>query len=145
MDFDPLISRGLLRKITPSKDLTEKELKESEADLQESEKEFRAGGYKWGTIKAYYAMFHAAKALLFLMGLKECSHFAVGEALEVLSKEGKLESIYVNDFKTAKMARENADYYYEYEEKTAKAILGPAQEFVKKMKFLQQKFSKKEQ
>jgi len=43
-------------------------------------------------IQSYYAMFHAAKAVLFSMGLREKKHFAVTMVLEMLSKEGKIEN-----------------------------------------------------
>jgi uncharacterized protein (UPF0332 family) len=136
MNIEFLIIRGYLTKVPPAKDLAEKEMKESRDDLGEAKKELGSKGYKWATVKAYYAMFHSAKAVLFLMGLKERSHYVVGEVLDILSKEGKLESNYVNDFKAAMSAREGADYHYSYDEKTADDLVAIAEEFTKRMKKL---------
>lgn len=132
--FDYLIGKGHLARVKPDKALAEKEWKESELDLGEARKELRSGSSKWATVKAYYSIFHAAKAVLFLLGLKERSHYRVFAALEILSKEGKIESNYVSYFMAAMSAREGADYHYDYEEKTAKETVEIADNFVKRMK-----------
>ena len=98
MNIEQFVSRGLLSRIPHSEDLAKKEWHESGLDLSEAKKELKSNGYKWAIIKSYYSMFHAAKAILFQMGLKERSHFVIGEVLELISKDGKLESHYVNDF-----------------------------------------------
>ncbi len=136
MDVDDLVSKGHLSRIAPASDMAEKEWKESDSDLQEAEKELGSKGYKWAIIKAYYAMFHSAKAVLFLLGLKERSHFALGEMLGILSREGKLEASYVNDFKAAMSAREGADYHYAHDQKTAEEMVAMADGFAKRMRKL---------
>ncbi|MFH1222037.1 MAG: HEPN domain-containing protein [Candidatus Micrarchaeota archaeon] len=134
--MDYLIAMGYLAKIKPDRQLAEKEFKESELDLLEAQKDFEEKGHKWATIKAYYSMFHAARAMMFLMGFKERSHYAVGEFLEAICKEGKLESSYANDYRAAMSAREGADYHYDYDQKTAEEIVAMAVEFTKRMRKL---------
>ena len=133
---DELVSKDFLVRIKPAKDLADKEWVESEYDLKEAEHELAGGGDKWATVKSYYAMFHAAKAVLFLLGLKERSHYAVGETLDALSKQGRIESNYVNDFSAARNAREGADYKYAHTEAVAEQMVGMAEEFIKRMKTL---------
>ncbi len=142
MDADDLVSKGQLTRMAPAPDMAEKEWKESDSDLEEAEKELGSKGCKWAIIKAYYAMFHSAKALLLLLGLRERSHFAVGEMLGILSREGKLEASYVNDFRAAMSAREGADYHYAHDQKTAEEMVAMADGFTKRMKKLADRLKK---
>lgn len=136
MDFTSLVALGYLSKIQPSLDLAQKEMLENDIDLKAAESELKNGGYKWSIIKSYYSMFHSSKSILFLLGYKEKSHFGVGESLSVLSKSGKLESSFVNDFKAAISAREGADYHYSHDESTAKDMYLIAKGFCFRMKQL---------
>ena len=86
-------------------------------------------------------MFHAAKAVLFLLGLKERSHYSVGEVLDALSNEGRLESSYVDDFKGAMSEREGADYHYRHSASTAREMVEIAPKFAKRMEGLAGKIS----
>jgi len=54
--------------------------------------------------------------------------------LNLLSKDGKLERRFVNDFKAAMSARQGADYHYDYSEAISKDILEIADGFVERMK-----------
>lgn len=136
MDLDELIKANYIQKIQPAADLAEKEFHEADYDLERAETAFHEKDYKWAIVQAYYAVFHSAKGIMFLMGFREKTHFAVGEFLEILSKKGKLESRYVSDFKACMSARQAADYHYDYSEKTAKEIFEIAEEFVERMKKL---------
>ena len=78
-------------------------------------------------------MFHSARAILFKLGLRERKHFVISVVLEDLNNRGKLESIYVNDFKAAISAREDADYHYSYSKESALHVLEIAEEFNDKM------------
>lgn len=57
-------------------------------------------------------MFHATRAVLFSLGLKERRHFAIRVVLEDLNAKGKLESRSISNFSAALGAREDADYIY---------------------------------
>ncbi len=136
MDLDELSRQGHIQKISPSRELAEKEFHEADYDLESAEKALGEKDYKWAIVKAYYAAFHSAKGVLFLAGIREKAHFAVAEVLEILSRQGKLESRFVTDFKAALSARQAADYHYDYSESTAEDMVSLAREFVERMKKL---------
>ncbi len=136
MDIKDCLKERYLVKIEPAKDLIQKEIKESEYDLMKAKKAFSDKDNKWAIVKAYYSMFHSARAVLFKLGFKEKRHFAVGIVLEVLNKKGLLEIKYINDFSAAMSSREDADYRYFYSEESAKHNLLIAEEFLRRMKKL---------
>jgi uncharacterized protein (UPF0332 family) len=136
MDIKECLENRFLLKIDPAEDLTKKEILEAEYDFEKSEKAFKDDDFKWSIVKSYYCMFHAARAVLFKIGLREKKHFAIGVVLEDLNKKGKLESKYVNYFNAAVSSREDADYHYTYSKETAEYSLKIADEFLKKMKEL---------
>jgi len=136
MEIKELLKKGYLSKIPVDKELIKKELDEAKYDLERAKAAIEENDFKWAIIKAYYAMFHSARALLFSLGLKERRHFAVAVVLEKLNKDGKLESKYVNDFRAAMACREDADYRYVYSVETASYIVELAEEFLSRMKKL---------
>jgi len=136
MDVEECIEAGHLQRFAFKKEYAEKEWRECAVDLREAEDRLRAGRYKWATISVYYSMFHAAKAVLFRLGLREKAHYAIGVVLDDLVKRGKLESLYANDFKAAMDARESADYRYTYSKETAEHLVKIAREFIGEMKRL---------
>ncbi|MBU2638089.1 MAG: HEPN domain-containing protein [Nanoarchaeota archaeon] len=131
MDIRGCIEKRFLAKIKPAPDLVKKELGEADYDYESAEKAFSDKDWKWAIVKSYYCMFHAARAVLFKLGLKETRHFAIGVVLEDLSKKGKLESKFVNYFNAAVSSREDADYHYSYSEDTAEHTLEIAEDFLK--------------
>ena len=134
MDFDFLVSMGYVSRIAPSRELCEKEMAEAEYDLSVAGKTLSEGDAKWAIVKAYYSMFHAAKGVLFLLGLKERSHRGIAEALEALCKEGRLEARFTNDYRAGMSAREGADYSYRHSSEVAGNAVAMAGEFVERMK-----------
>lgn len=136
MNIQDCIAEGSLQKIPVDKRLIEKELAEADYDLEKASHAFDEKDYKWCIVKSYYAMFHAARAVLFSLGLRERKHFAIEVVLEDLNKKGKLESKFLADFSFAMSAREDADYHYTHSEETAKAILDVAEGFVEKIEGL---------
>jgi len=136
MDIERYVNAGYVKRIESAGDLIGKEFKEAEYDLAGAKRALKDEDFKWATIKAYYSMFHAAKGVLFKIGLKEKTHFVIGLLLDEISKEGKLESRFVNDFKAAMAARMEADYNYEYSERSARELVGMAGEFLPQMKKL---------
>lgn len=124
---------GHLSRITPDRELAGKELAEGGYDLEGAQKAFEEKDFKWATVKAYYSMFHNAKAILFILGIKERAHFAVGLVLEDLAMRGKVESKYADYYKAGISLRERADYHYAYSEESARELLEMADEFAKRM------------
>jgi len=139
MDVEECLQEGFLRKIQVDKKLTQKELDEANYDLSRAKDALEENDFKWSIVKTYYSMFHAAKAVLFSLGLREKRHFAVGIVLERLSKEGKLQFKFVNDYKGAMLSREDADYRYVHSKDTAEYLIDVAEEFIEKMKELTNK------
>ncbi len=128
-----------MRKMYPDPKLVEKEMKEAEYDLGRANHALEEKDFKWCIVKSYYSMFHAAKAVLFSLGLKEKKHFAVQIVLEDLVKKGKLESIYLDYLSSAMEWREDADYRYSHSGETAMDIAENAGKFLSRMKGLLKK------
>lgn len=136
MDLKECIEKGYLISVANAGDLVEKERKESDYDFSRAQKAFEENDFKWTIIKGYYSMFHAVKALCFKLGYQEKKHLALLILLEQLSKEGKLESKYVNYFNMAIGSREEADYHYHHSQEIAVHNLRLAESFNAKMKEL---------
>jgi len=136
MDIESCLQEGFLQRIKVEQDLIEKELEEAKYDLEKAKHAIEEDDFKWSIVKSYYSMFHAARAVLFSLGLKERRHFAVRVVLENLNMEGKLESKFISDFSAALGAREDADYRYTYSQETAAYLLKAAVDFLARMKRL---------
>jgi uncharacterized protein (UPF0332 family) len=136
MNIKKAIEEGIIEKIEPDAVLVKKELGESDYDFERACKIFEEQDYKWSIVQSYYSMFHAARAVLFKLGLKERRHVAVNIVLDDLNKKGKLESKYIYQFKAGVSAREDADYHYIYSEESASEIINIAEEFNEEMKKL---------
>ena len=133
MDIKECLEEGYLKKIVPDEGLIKKELNEAKYDFDKAERAFSEKDFKWCIVKSYYAIFHAARAVLFKIGLKEKRHFAIGVVLEDLSKQGKLEHKFISDFYAAMSSREEADYHYAYSKEAAEHNLQISKEFLEEM------------
>jgi len=133
MDIEECLKQGFLKKIKVENELVEKESEESKRDLNDAKISLKMRKFKWAIIQSYYSMFHAARAVLFSLGLKERRHFAITVVLEDLVKKKKLEPRFVNDFKAGIFTREEADYESEYSQERAESLLKIAEEFNKRM------------
>jgi uncharacterized protein (UPF0332 family) len=65
--IDDLLSKGKLKKAVFTKDMCQKEYNIGLKDLDSAKKSYEDGNYKWATIQAYYAIFHATRALLYIV------------------------------------------------------------------------------
>lgn len=81
-DIKKLIESGLLRRIPSSKQKAGESIKASEDWIKESEQNLRNNSLKSCILTSYLAMFHCGRAILFLDGYREKSHFAVARYLE---------------------------------------------------------------
>lgn len=145
MKLKGCFEKKLLKRIEPQRDLFEKEVEEAKRDLERSKHTFKVDeDFKWAIIKAYYSMFHAAKSILYLIGLKEKSHECVAVVLEELSKKGLLESYLVEEFRSCKEWRENADYRYEYSKEVAENSISMAKRFLKETEKISRKIKPEE-
>ncbi len=136
MNIEECLKEGFLKKAMPNKEEIKKEIEESKKDIEDARESFQAQKYKWCIVQAYYSMFHVARAVLFYLGYKERRHFAIEIVLKELVKNKKLESYFVDDFKAAMFAREEADYSSAYSKERSEQILMCAEEFIDRMKRL---------
>ena len=124
------------KKIVPfarGKSLVKKELSVAISDLSDAKAGYENERYKWSTIQAYYAMFHAARALIYSQGYREKSHYCLAIALRSLFvDEGTMDAKLVRDFLNAMNLREAADYEAEFSQSGAKAVISSAERFVQK-------------
>ena len=70
-------SEGLLKKETPSKDKAKKSLHLAEEALNKAKDNNRMGHYDVALVLCYTSMFRAARAVLFMDGIKERSHICI--------------------------------------------------------------------
>ncbi len=132
MEFDECVHLGRLAKIPPNAEFAKSELKEANSDLQHARQSLSQASWKWATDAAYYAMFHAAKALLYLKGYKERhSHACTIVALnELFVKTGRIESKFADYINAGKKRREEAIYDSNYSEEIARKAVEIAGEFL---------------
>ena len=129
--FKDCIARKKIIRFSEAKYLVKDEIKDATDDLRSAQEEFKKGGFKWATIKGYYAMFHAARALLHSAGYRERGHFCLYLAIkELFVKEGTMEAAVAEDLKYSMGLREEADYKRNFSEKGAKALIKAAERFL---------------
>ena len=137
MDINECLEKRFLIKTGSAPDLVQKELAEAAYDLEKSEKAFSDEDWKWAIIKAYYCMFHAARALLYSKGYREKSHFCLRAALKNLFVDNNLlELNFLDDYDMAKDLRENADYKSNFSKEGAQRLIEKAGGFLSKVKSL---------
>ena len=123
------------RKIIPfprAKRFALKELTAAAEDLAEARDRFVHRRYKYATINAYYAVFHAARALLYSRGYREKSHHCLALALEALFVDpGSLAGRYVRMFQNTMASREDADYSGSFSKENASLCIQDAEDFLR--------------
>jgi len=125
---------------------TETSRKFAKASLLRAEKALRSakillehGEVEDSVSRAYYAMFHAAKAILFTMGVKAKTHKGVISSFgEHVVKKGVLDKEFADILRKAFDMRQRCDYetYAELEEELVKEVVSNAEKFVNKIKEL---------
>jgi uncharacterized protein (UPF0332 family) len=129
--FKNCLDKKKLYRSEAGKALAGKEFKSARDDPAEAELSLSQKRYKWATIQAYYAMFHAARALLYSRGYRERSHFCVVAGIEHLFGEAKLIDLkWVRALTNAMSLREDADYSDSFSPEGAEVSVGNAKGFV---------------
>jgi uncharacterized protein (UPF0332 family) len=132
-EFKQCLENEKIVSFPKGKELVGKELSVARSDLLDAKAGYENQRYKWSTIQAYYAMFHAARALIYFRGYREKSHYCLSVALRALFiEEGKLDARTGRDFLNAMNLREAADYEAEFSMEGAKAVITSAEKFIKK-------------
>lgn len=128
-----LIEERSLTRIRVDKDRIIKEMKGASYDLERAKKSLNDRDFKWTTIQAYYAMFHAARALLYSRGYREKSHRALLTAIrELFLRSGELNSELIEDLRNAMDLREEADYGMTFSEAGAEEVVETAGDFIQR-------------
>jgi uncharacterized protein (UPF0332 family) len=132
-DFNQCLENKKIIAFPRGKELVNKELSIAQRDLSDAKTGFDNQRYKWPTIQAYYAMFHAARALIYSRGYREKSHYCLAVAVKTLFvDEGLMKAQSVRDFLNAMNLRESADYEAEFSQSGAKAVIASAERFIEK-------------
>jgi len=127
-----LKERKLLR-IRADRKLILKEIEGATYDLAKAKRSLDDNDAKWAIVKAYYAIFHAARALLFSKNFREKSHRALLVALRELFRN-KIKPELLDAFEHGIDLREEADYSMIYSEESAQELIESAEEFVAEAK-----------
>lgn len=130
-NFNDCLKRGNIKKFLRGSGLVRKELRIAKDDYATAQKSFKDGNYRWSIVQTYYAMFHAARALLYQKNYKEHSHHCLLEAIRELYVKEKLIPLHIfESFKKAKILKEEADYYGDFSELNAERLLKDGQIFI---------------
>lgn len=130
-EFDDCLQKGRIVRFPAAKKLAFKERDVAREDLKTSQQSLKQKNYKWATVQAYYAMFHAARTLLYYQGYREKSHYCLILAMKAFYvSKGVLEMRLVESLQIAKALREGADYENTFDPESATALVAQAQEFV---------------
>jgi len=132
-EFKQCLENKKIISFARGKNLVKKELLVAKSDLSDAKAGYESERYKWSTIQGYYAMFHAARALIYSQGYREKSHYCLAVALRALfADEGKIDAQLVRDFLNAMNLREAADYEADFSKSGAKAVIASAEKFIGK-------------
>jgi uncharacterized protein (UPF0332 family) len=96
LSYDECLSKGLLRKIPPSKEQGKRSFEKAQRWLDEANAILGSKAFNSAVSAAYLAMFHSARAILFLDGFREKSHVCVARYLAQYVQRGKLELEWVD-------------------------------------------------
>jgi uncharacterized protein (UPF0332 family) len=131
-ELDKCIERGSLKRFDDAgTDAIEAELHAAREDLADAEFVFEHDMLKRTTITAYYAMFHAARALVLARGYVEKSHYCLLVAFRAFyGGEGEGREL-ARGIERARALRESADYHAEFSQESAEAALEVARRFIR--------------
>lgn len=111
MNTKDCFKKGLLKKTEKQPDLAKKDLRQATFFLKEAEELLHMKKKVMAALGLYNAFFHTTRALLFIDGIKERSHYCIARYVEeTYIKEKKLETRYLDAFETMMSVRHNAQY-----------------------------------
>ncbi|MFH1256774.1 MAG: HEPN domain-containing protein [Candidatus Diapherotrites archaeon] len=109
--MDDCFEKGLLKKTGKSRKLALDDLKQAEFFLNEAFDLLNIKKKEMASIALYNAVFHAARSLLFLDGVKEKSHYCLQKYIEEkYGKKGLLESKDLSLFDLLRGIRQEVQY-----------------------------------
>lgn len=129
-EFDDCLKRRGLARFSGGADAVVREIESAREDISDAQVMLEHAQWKRLTVTAYYAMFHAARAVVLNAGYVEKSHFCLAAAFREIvggSAEGRELAM---GLERARVLRENADYRSDFDEAGARAALAVAERFV---------------
>ena len=130
MNVEDCISAGLLSGVAPDIGKAHSSLLQAGHKLELAKKELEHEIYENAVISAYASMFHSARALLFMDGYKERSHYAV--FVYVNEKYGhRIEQRHLNELNSLRLCRHELMYGISGDSETGKDEAGEAIESAK--------------
>ena len=132
--IDELINKGKLKRAQISFGMVNKEFEAAELDYLSSMESLEAVNFKWATIQAYYAIFHAVRSLLYMNNLREESHMALKLALKELYIDTEKLPVFVYETLERGMElREMADYKASYSQRGAEKLVAEVKLAIKEI------------
>ncbi len=126
----------------------EREMNVAEEELSSAYILFEHGKYRDVISRAYYSMFHAARALLLIKGLSPKKHAGTVSMFgKHYVKEGIVDEYYGKALTKAFQMRSKADYNVMYlpSEEEAEEVLELAEEFLEKARRLVEEWNRRRQ
>ena len=137
--IEELLESGLIKKIPSSKQKSEESIKTAYSWIAEAENNLQNNALRSSLLSSYLAMFHAARALLFINGFREKSHFAVARFLEdMYVRRNLLEEKWIKILDHYRQIRHNDQYSTSFiiTNEEAEEALHYSKLFVERMKNL---------
>lgn len=110
LSYEDCLSKGLLRRIPPSKDKALRSIEKAQKWLGEAKSTLEAKAFNSSVSASYLAMFHAARSILFREGFREKSHACIARYLEQHVKKGKLEQKWIDLLDYSREIRHDDQY-----------------------------------
>ena len=130
---------NLLRKIPKSMKKAKESISTAKSWLREAENNLRSKSFRSCILSSYLAMFHSARACLFVNGFREKSHFAIARFLEdFYVKKDLLENEWIELLDHYRETRHGDQYSTSFiaTEDEAESALNSAKKFVERIKKL---------
>ena len=122
--LDDLIAKGRIKSTSINEEMIRKELEVGKKDFNSAHISYEFGNFKWATIQAYYAIFHAARALIYKSGYREESHAALKLAIkELYINNNKLPRSVYDTLERGMELREMADYKESFSQRGAENLI----------------------
>ena len=136
-EFKDCVREGLLRRMPPSKERARSSVRAADRWLEEADINLENGAFNSSVLSSYLAMFHSARAVLYMDGYREKSHYCIARFLEEkYVKRGLLEDKWVELLDHQRELRHASQYDTSFlsTEEEAKNTLETAKGFVERMK-----------
>jgi len=133
--LEDCLREGLLRRVPPSPQGAEGSIRAARRWLEEAERGLRAGANSSSVLASYLSMFHSARAILYIDGYREKSHYCVARHLDRHVAAGRLEERWVDLLDHYREQRHESQYRFNFvvTETDAEASLAASEQFVDRM------------